>query len=503
MKRPARTIAAVVLLAPLGCLPVKTHWMDCSSTLFCLLLLRPTSVPCRSSGTSASSFYTFVGASGLDEGKDVCATADGGVVFVGNSDVNIPSLQGKSPLNAFSALADLLVVKLDSTAAVQWYTYLGGPGDELAFSVTEVADGVLVLGTANQNIPSLLGKTPIVPYVAGIDIVLFKLDFFGQLQWYTFLGSSGSEQVGEVRGTRDGGVLVAGGSGANIASLQGKTPVNPYAGGTDGLLVKLDALGNVLWYTFVGSGAATDRFTSILETNSGAVATALASADIPSLQGKSPLNPYNTGQDGMVASFDDSGNVVWYTFLGGTGTDSLAGLDVTPAGDLLVVGDSNASIPTLQGISPTIPYNGLTDVLLIRLSSAGSVQAFSFFGTPAGSEFGKVISTTNEGAIVVGAGTGSNIASLLGKTPNNAYGGGTDDVLLLGLDKNASLQWYTHLGGGGSDILNSLTVTGDGSILLAATADANISTLHGVSPLVAYTGAEEFFLAKVKPDGNL
>jgi len=186
-----------------------------------------------------------LGGAGSDVANSISQTSDGGYILAGSADTNIASLGGQSPLNAYSAGNDSLVVKLSSTGSVSWYTFLGGAGADSATSIAQASDGGYILaGFANANIPILGGQTPLNAYAADNDYVVIKLIATGAVAWYTFFGSSGADIASSVQATLDGGYIVAGKAGASIPSLGGQTPVNAYSTFDDYFLVKLKSNGD-------------------------------------------------------------------------------------------------------------------------------------------------------------------------------------------------------------------------------------------------------------------
>jgi hypothetical protein len=126
----------------------------------------------------------------------------------------------------------MLVVKLDSSGNVAWYTFLGGTGFDYANSVNVTADGgYIVAGFAGADITFSQGTKLNAHSGNTYNMLVVKLDSSGNVSWYTFLGgTTGGEQASSIQQTSDGGYIVVGYASADISSLQGKTPLNAIPG---------------------------------------------------------------------------------------------------------------------------------------------------------------------------------------------------------------------------------------------------------------------------------
>lgn len=390
----------------------------------------------------AVSWYTFLGASTLDEGNSIQQTSDGGYIFAGYTQANIASLGGHTPLNAYTGGSDYLIVKLTSTGAVSWYTFLGGATSiDQARSIAQTADGGYILtGTSGANTAPMGGVTnPINPFNFGTDILVVKLTPAGAVSWYTYLGGGGNDYPNAIRQTSDNGYIIAGYSGQTFASLAGVVgPLNAFSSGFDGFVVKLTAAGAVSWYTFLG-GAATDRFNSVHQTaDGGYVLAGEAGSSITSLGGVvGPMNAYSLNSDCFVVKLTSSGAVGWYTFLGGTGPDVAYSIAPTTDGSYVIAGAAGMSFATLNGQAPIQTHSGNYDFLVVKLSSAGAVQRFTFLGGSLDETARSIQQTTDGGFIVAGAG-GGGIANLGGQTALNAHLGGNDFLVI----KLKSTGWF-------------------------------------------------------------
>jgi hypothetical protein len=62
------------------------------------------------------------GAGTFDQANAIIQTSDGGYIVAGQANAAIASLSGRTPLNAFNASYDCLIVKLTADGVVDWFT---------------------------------------------------------------------------------------------------------------------------------------------------------------------------------------------------------------------------------------------------------------------------------------------------------------------------------------------------------------------------------------------
>ena len=143
-------------------------------------------------------------------------------------------------------------------------------------------------------------------------------------------GGTYNDLFNSVEKTSDGGYIVVG-------STKSKKINEVSTGVGNGLVVKYDKDGNVEWDKFYG-GNAHEEFYDVIVVNDGYVAVGYTmSTDIEGLTN-------NGSNDGLVVKFDKDGNIVWQTLIGGTGDDYIHAIRVMPNGNLIVVGRFASSI---------------------------------------------------------------------------------------------------------------------------------------------------------------
>lgn len=127
--------------------------------------------------------------------------------------------------------ADVLLQSYDDNLNLLWTRTWGGAFKDDGEGVTVDAAGNIYVVGATQPAPG-----------APDDALVMKWSAAGSLQWYVVFGGSGEDSVGGVRVDPFGNVFASGATTSFGAGM------------SDGLLLKLDADGNLLWAQTWGGG---------------------------------------------------------------------------------------------------------------------------------------------------------------------------------------------------------------------------------------------------------
>ncbi len=147
--------------------------------------------------------------------------------------------------------ADFYLVKLDANGNLQWTKTIGGPADEIGFSLIQTSDG----GYAIAGYTNSFGA-------GGLDVYVVKLDANGNLQGTKTIGGKKEDLGLSLIQTSDGGYAIA-----------GKT--NSFGeGGLDVYVVKLNANGNLQWTKTIGAKNKPSSKPSLIQTSDGGYAIA-------------------------------------------------------------------------------------------------------------------------------------------------------------------------------------------------------------------------------------
>jgi Beta-propeller repeat len=233
--------------------------------------------------------------------------------------------------------------------------------------------------------------------------------------------------------------------------------------------------------------------------------------------------------DGFVARFESNGtNLLYLTYLGGSGDDFVAGVAVDAAGNAFVTGftdspdfpTNNALYPVIGGIrsKKTKSYPG--DAFVAELDPSGSNLVFSTFLGGSGLDVAYGIALDLSGNIyVTGTTTSTNFPvlnpvafQLIGST-NLALNrlAGTNNAFVTKIGAGGSpLIYSTYLGGKSYDVAEGIAVDTFGSAIVTGfTLSTNFPTTNAISSDLNENGdkknksiAYDAFVSKLSPDGT-
>ncbi|MFL5753403.1 MAG: T9SS type A sorting domain-containing protein [Bacteroidia bacterium] len=404
-----------------------------------------------------------LGGSAEDYCYAIKQTSDGGYVAGGRTSSGNGDVSGIH--SSMGPAADVWLTKVNSAGTLQWQKCLGGSGDEEGYALEQTSDGGFILaGLAGCNDGDLSG------YLGAGDFWVVKLDALGSIQWQKCLGGSGYDIAYAAHQNNDGTYIVAGSS----ASTGGDVSANH--GSDDFWVVKLDALGNLVWQKSLG-GSGSDVAACLQQTSDGAYVIAGHT-----FSNDGDVSGYLGQGNFWVVKLDTAGTLLWQKCLGGSAyTEQAFCIEATSDGGVAVAGRSGSTDGDL-----TFNY-GMADYWIVKLTSGGNLQwQRSFGGTQDDIAWG-IEQCSDGGYAVVGYTESSD--------GNVSANSGFSDLWLIKLDGNGNLQWEKSYGGStGYDAGTSIVQTADGGFIVGgytSSADGDVSGLHGSS---------DFWLLKLNPE---
>lgn len=293
---------------------------------------------------------TYYGTINTDEFLSV-ATDNSGNVFVGGFTISsgtVLSTPGAHQINNGGlGFYDGLLVKFNATGVRQYATYLGGTNHDYiqAVSVSSTGD-VMVAGYANSTSTNIASPGA---YQAvnngGNDAFLAKFNNSGVRQWGTYFGGTATDQATDCQVDGSGNVYLVGitNSTNNIATTGAFQTTK--GSGNDGMIAKFNAGGVLQWATYYGDVNNDDLYKASINSSSELLITGQTSAPNYHATPSAHQLSYAGGIiDGFLTKFDASGNRVYSTYLGGTGTDYIMSVEGKVSGGVYVCGVTTSSV---------------------------------------------------------------------------------------------------------------------------------------------------------------
>lgn len=310
----------------------------------------------------------------------------------------------------------MYVAKLSASGSqLLWGTFVDGSVHEECNGLALDASGNVVFGgyTTSHDMPVPGGYDQ--TYNGGTsDLYVAKLAADGHgLLWGTYLGGSGQDALTAARGVAlavdaQGSVIV--GTSTDSTATPMPTPGGfdqTKNAGWDCWIGKLSSDGSqLLWGTFLGAEHDDQLLALALDASENVVIGGTTrSSDMPVPGGFDTA--YSGGLDGYVGKVSSSGSqLLWGTYVGGTGDDSIRALVLDGAGNVVLGGTTRSDdIPVPGGYDTT--RNGWEDLYLAVLSPGGGQLLSGTFLGGNQSDFCTGIALDNQGGLVAAGYTSS------------------------------------------------------------------------------------------------
>lgn len=288
-------------------------------------------------------------------------------------------------------------------------------------------------------------------------------------------------------------------SGFSAQGASGE-PAHPGAGPFEAVVQKLVTDPVLFKSSLAGSGF--DSPSSIAADADGnlIVTGFTGSGDFPTVQAHQPtfggIGDFGFG-DAFVAKINpESGELVFSTFLGGSGDDTAADVAVDSAGNVYVVGTSDSDdFPILNPIQGA--RAGFNDMFLAKFAPDGFLLASTFLGGTL-NDGARAVQLDADGNVYVAGTTGSSDFPVLNAMQGNS--GGSLDGFLLKLNPQCdALLFSTYLGGSDLDSFSDFSMSSSGDIFIAGSTESPGLATTGAFQESLSRNSEDAFVAKISP----
>jgi hypothetical protein len=331
---------------------------------------------------------------------------------------------------------------------LSYSTFLGGANGDIAAAIAvDAAGNAYVTGqTYSTNYPvagayqSSLGGTS--------DVFVSKLNPQGTgLVYSTYIGGRRSYSDSRaIAVDSSGSAYIAGTTNSNTyPATSGAYSAGISGGGA--IVTKLSPAGNSLVYSTYLKGATPASIK--VDAAGNAYIAGQSAASLPTTPGAFQTTVVGTSGSGFVTKLNAAGSALVYsTYFGGGGQDTINAIALDPAGNAYVVGTTNASaFPVTAGAFQTTLHGGY-DAFVAKLNATGSGLVFSTYLGGATDEHGMAIAVDASGKVYVAGDTASlDFPRVNGYSKSLAYNFVTDAFITVFNADGASLAMSSYLGG--------------------------------------------------------
>ena len=384
---------------------------------------------------------------------------------------------------------------------VVYSTYLGGGNSDAALAMAVDAEGSAYLaGYTASNNLPTLNAKQPLS-AGGNDVFIARFNPEGNgLVYCTYIGGTGDDRAYGIAAGPDGSVVVAGTTTSRNFPL-----ANPWqskiAGSKSAFVLKLQPSGTALSFSTYLGGTGSDTAAGVALDAAG---NAYVTGDTTSADFPTTgLQRTNHGsRDAFAAKLSAAGALVYSTYLGGSYDDRGTAIAVSPAGTATLTGSTYSTDFPVANALQSAPGGG-QDAFVTRINAAGDALLFSTF---LGGNGGALGAPEAGQAIAVDPDGNAYVAGVTSSAdfplaqPLQSSLRGAQDAFIAKLGPTGALVYSTYLGGSGIDAANAIAVDGAGAVFVAG---QTFSTDLPVIDAVQSSGAGDYdaFYAQLAAGG--
>jgi hypothetical protein len=381
-------------------------------------------------------YATFIGGSGIDQGRGIALDDSKNIYVIGRTASTDFPTTPEALDTTHNGLLDVFVVKLSPTGNTLIYaTFLGGSGNDYANGITLDDDGHAALTgwTNSSDFPTTYGAfdtTYNFGGAVGNDAFVAKLNAAGtDLDYSSYLGGNHDDCCFCLSVDGSGSVYLGGTAWSTDFPVTSGAFDTSHDDSRDAFVIKLNPTGSDLIYsTFLG-GSGDEYVMSIVVDDSGAVSLtgATYSQNFPTTAGAYDTD-HDAGTDVFLTELNATGTALLFsTFLGGGDSDISTDMVIDSLGYIYVTGYTYG----FNGTFPTTPdaydrtHNGNWDAFFSKFDPTASDLVYSTFLGGQDEDEGYAIAVDDSGSIyLVGYTESADFPSTQGavdETPNGGF----------------------------------------------------------------------------------
>ena len=440
-------------------------------------------------------YSSFLGGLDTDEGHAIAADSAGNTYMVG---ITFSTKAGDS---------DVLLRKISPDGMTTVYIAdLGGSDNDYGNGIGVDVNGFVTVGGRTRSTDFPVSNAFQSQNYGVNNAFVARLDPAATTLIYsTYIGGSNDDRGYALTLDRQGSAYLTGIVTSDDFPTSNGAFQRSRRGGTDAFVCKFATDGTAVYSTLLG-GQSDDTANGVaVDANGNAfVVGDTASDSFP--QANAPFqHSRHGGLDGFVSEISADGTqLLFSTFIGGSGDDSCGGVAVDPGGNVYVVGSTTSDKDfNLPGRSFNTGFNGgASDIFVAKYTPNGQNLAWTTFLGSHGGDYGNAIATDANGNVYIAGDTDSDQYPVTGDATQARRAANVDAVLSV-LDTNGqNLVYSTFFGGRGDDSALGIAVDAFSQVYLTGSTDSSDLPIRQAVQSLPGGGSSDAFLAKISVYGS-
>lgn len=323
-------------------------------------------------------FSAVIGGSNNDFAGDLGLDSHNNIYVTGSTQsTDFPTTPGAVNRTFGGSTFDTFVFRLSYTGQSLIYsTYVGGEGDDVARGLYVFYDAVYVTGYTNSSLFPLISSYQSLQGFQ--DAFVYALSPTGSLAFSSLFGGSGNADEGSDIAVDPSGFIKVVGVTDSFdfpTTLKGTT----FAGGImDAFFIKIDISGSLLFSTLLGGTSDEYGYGIAIDNNYNVYITGFTvSNDFPTT-----ANAFNKTFGGtadvFITKYNSSDDMVYSSYLGGSGDDEGIDIAVGSDGSMYIVGRTYSNdFPNYNGFKSS--FTGNSQGFVTKISSDGTSLLYSSY----------------------------------------------------------------------------------------------------------------------------
>lgn len=261
----------------------------------------------------------------------------------------------------------------------------------------------------------------------------------------------------------------------------------------------IDPVPNLVWGTYVGGSGADEFLSSDLDVSDNIYSGGKSSSTSNISTSGAYQTTYVGSNDGILSKFSSSGVRLWSTYYGGSGYDDIRRVKINGYNEVICVANSTSSGIATSG-SHQSTHGGNYDGMVLKFSENGTRIWATYFGSSSIEDMYGLVLDNHQNIYIGGKSSSTGLAtSGAYKTTNS----GGEDALIVSFNNSGALRWSTYLGGSGQDYVRGMVQHTDLKMYITGFTRSTSGIAYNAAHQSTYGGGDDAFYLKIDTTGKV